>query len=56
LTRDLLACVPVREALPGAPIYIVHRARLPLTPAAEFLSDMLRRSAANRPAFAEERA
>ncbi|MDF7775608.1 LysR substrate-binding domain-containing protein [Sphingomonas sp. AOB5] len=49
LTRELLDCIPVVEALPGAPICMLHRARLPLTPAAEYLSDMLRRSALNRP-------
>lgn len=46
LTRNMLVCIPVREELPAPPICIVRRARLPLTPAAEYLADMLRRSAA----------
>jgi len=46
ITRNLLACIDVRERLPAPPICIVRRARLPLTPAAEYLADMLRRSAA----------
>jgi LysR family transcriptional regulator, regulator of abg operon len=45
LTRELLDCVPIREILPAPTIYIVRRARLPLTPAAEYFTDMIRRSA-----------
>ena len=35
--------IPVAEMLPAPPICIVRRARLPLTPAAEFLCDLFRR-------------
>lgn len=45
ITRNLLACIEVREKLPAPPICFVRRARLPLTPAAEYFADMLRRSA-----------
>lgn len=44
-TLEMLAPLPLAEELSAAPICIVRRARLPLTPAAEFFSDMLRRAA-----------
>ena len=44
IARELLQSLKLREVLPAAPICIVRRARLPLTPAAEYLSDMLRRA------------
>lgn len=44
LTRDLLHAIPIRETLPTPPICIVRRAGLPLTPAAEYFCDMLRRA------------
>lgn len=43
-TRELLDVFNLRESFPAAPICIVRRARLPLTPAAEHMSDMLRRA------------
>jgi len=42
--RELLQPFAVKEPLPAPAIGIVWRARLPLTPAAEFLCDMLRRA------------
>ena len=42
-TSDTLEPIPVREVLPAAPIVTVRRSGLPLTPAAEFLLDLLRR-------------
>lgn len=44
LTRDALQRIPVKEALPAPPIYIVRRAGLPLTPAAEHFCDLIRRA------------
>jgi LysR family transcriptional regulator of abg operon len=43
--RHLLARIDVAERLVAPDIYLVHRAGLPLTPAAEFLSDLFRRAA-----------
>lgn len=43
--REKLEPFHITEVLPAAPICIVRRARLPLTPAAEHLADLLRRSA-----------
>jgi LysR family transcriptional regulator of abg operon len=42
-TSDTLEPIPVQEILPAAPIVTVRRSGLPLTPAAEFLLDLLRR-------------
>jgi LysR family transcriptional regulator of abg operon len=47
LVRDAVQRIPVREPLPAPPVSLVRRAGLPLTPAAEFLSDMLRRGVAH---------
>ena len=44
-TRELLEPLSLDETLPAASICIVRRSRLPLTPAAEYFSDMLRRAA-----------
>lgn len=44
-TRNLLHPLRVTEPLPAPPICIVHRAGLPLTPAAEYFCDMVRRAA-----------
>ena len=46
--RGVLATVPVREELAAAPMVVVTRADLPLTPAATFLLDLVRRAAACR--------
>ncbi len=43
LTKDALAVVRIREVLPAPAIVLVRRADLPLTPAAGYLVDMLRR-------------
>lgn len=43
-TRELLQPIHVAESLAAPPICIVSRARLPLTPAAEFLADLFRRA------------
>ena len=45
LTRDALQRIEVAESLPAPPICIVRRAGLPLTPAGEYLCDMMRRAA-----------
>ena len=45
LWRDVLQTIPVQEALPAPAISLVQRAGLPLTPAAEYFADMLRRAA-----------
>jgi LysR family transcriptional regulator of abg operon len=43
-TRDLLQRIDVEEPLPAPPICLVRRAGLPLTPAAEYFCDMIRRA------------
>lgn len=43
----LVEQIKVREAMPGPTICMVGRARLPLTPAAEYLSDLFRRAASH---------
>lgn len=43
-TRDLLQRIDVAETLPAPPICLVRRAGLPLTPAAEYFCDMIRRA------------
>jgi DNA-binding transcriptional LysR family regulator len=45
LTQHALQVIPVRERLAAPPIVFVRRANLPLTPAAEHLSDLLKRYA-----------
>lgn len=49
VTKGALQVIRVRERLPAPDIVVVRRADLPLTPAAEYLSDMLRRNAPARP-------
>ncbi len=48
LTNALLDVFEIAESLPAAPICIVRRAHLPLTPAAEYFCDMMRRAANHR--------
>ena len=48
LWKDVLQQIKVAEALPAPPICIVQRTGLPLTPAAEYFCDMLRRASAHR--------
>jgi hypothetical protein len=43
LTRDALQVIRVREPLPAPAIVLVRRPDFPLTPAAEYLSDVLLR-------------
>lgn len=45
LTRDLMAPIPIRETLAAPAIVMIHRGSVPLTPAAEYLGDMMRRPA-----------
>lgn len=47
VTRNALDIIDVRETLPAAPICIVRRADLPLTLAAEYFCDMVRRASAH---------
>ena len=47
VTRDVLQRIALTETLPAPPICIVRRASLPLTPAADYFCDMLRRAAAH---------
>jgi LysR family transcriptional regulator, regulator of abg operon len=44
-SAELLEKIDVEETLPGPPLHIVKRTRMPLTPAAELLCDLLRRAA-----------
>ena len=44
-STEVVQQIAVRESLPAPPIYWVRRARLPLTPAAEYLLDLFRRAA-----------
>jgi len=47
--RDLLARIPVREALPASPpVCLVHRSGLALTPAAEHFCTLIREAAVQR--------
>lgn len=43
-SNNLLQRIHVKEPLPAPSIYIVRRANLPLTPAAEYFCDMVRRA------------
>ena len=45
LTRDALQVIRVEEALPAPEIVLIQRSGVPLTPAAEFLCDVLLRQA-----------
>ena len=46
VTRDALQTIAVAESLPSPPMCVVRRAGLPLTPAAEYFCDVIRRAAA----------
>lgn len=48
LWKDVLQQIRVAEALPAPPICIVQRTGMPLTPAAEYFCDMIRRASAHR--------
>ena len=43
VTGDTLLRIPVREPLPAPLIVLIRRPDLPLTPAAEFFCDVMRR-------------
>lgn len=45
LWTDDVQTIPIREVLPAPAIGIVRRSSLPLTPAAEYFTDMIRRVA-----------
>jgi LysR family transcriptional regulator of abg operon len=47
VTRNAIDIIRLPEALPAPPIRIVRRADLPLTPAAQYFSDMIRRACAH---------
>jgi DNA-binding transcriptional LysR family regulator len=44
--RSLLQKIDVRETIPAPAVALIRRADMPLTPAAEYLSDLLRRAGA----------
>lgn len=44
LLRDKVAPIPVREQLPAPPVCLIRRTGLPLTPAAEYFCDLMRRA------------
>ena len=48
LLRDSVAPIRVKELLPAPPICLVRRGGLPLTPAAEYFCDMIRRAVLHR--------
>ena len=48
LLREHVAPIKVRELLPAPPICLVRRTGLPLTPAAEYFCDMMRRAVLHR--------
>ena len=45
LLRESVRPIRVREVLPAPPICLVRRGGMPLTPAAEYFCDMMRRAA-----------
>jgi LysR family transcriptional regulator, regulator of abg operon len=51
LLRDFVQPIAVGELLPAPPICLVRRAGLPLTPAAEYFCDMMRRAVLHRDAL-----
>lgn len=53
LLRDKVSPIHVREVLPAPPVCLVRRAGLPLTPAAEYFCDMMRRAVLHRDSVGE---
>jgi LysR family transcriptional regulator, regulator of abg operon len=49
LLADFVRQVPVKERLAGPSLFLIKRAAIPLTPAAEYLADLLRRAAIQQP-------
>jgi LysR family transcriptional regulator, regulator of abg operon len=45
----LLTTIPVKEELSAPPIIVVNRTDVPLVPAADFLLDLMKRTAGHRP-------
>lgn len=45
LLAGMVRRVPIRERLAGPSVFLIQRASIPLTPAAEYLADLLRRAA-----------
>jgi len=54
--RELLVRIPVQEELAAPPIVMIKRADLPLTPAATYLLDLMRRASASiaKPAITDQ--
>ena len=48
LLRDAVEAIRVKELLPAPPVCLVRRSGLPLTPAAEYFCDMIRRAVLHR--------
>ncbi len=48
LLADSVQQIPIRERLAGPSLYLIQRAAIPLTPAAEYLADLLRRAAGSQ--------
>ena len=48
LLRDSVEAIRVKELLPAPPVCLVRRSGLPLTPAAEYFCDMIRRAVLHR--------
>jgi LysR family transcriptional regulator, regulator of abg operon len=46
VTADALVAIPIEETLPSRPTVTIRRGGVPLTPAAEFLTDLIRRGQA----------
>lgn len=47
MVEKLLDRLPLKESIPALALYIAYKTELPLTPAAEFFCDVIRRSAAH---------
>ena len=47
-TANALATIPVREVLPAAPMVLIKRASVPLTPAATYFADLMQRTSSTR--------
>ncbi len=45
MLANFVCRVPVKERLAGPSLYLIQRAAIPLTPAGEYLADLLRRAA-----------
>jgi DNA-binding transcriptional LysR family regulator len=52
LWGDVLQQIKIKELLPAPPIHIVRRAGMPLTPAAEYFCDMVRRASGHMDSLA----